>query len=204
MFAIVEDGKITQTGRSVQKMFPNTSFAGSPNADFLRENNVMDVVNAEKKNEQYYFVTQGDITLVDGVPTQAYTNTAKLLADEDAKDSEGNQLYVQVWDADVDNGEGRPKGGMVNSSEKQINVGLKTTMSEQVKQTANSLLANTDWMVIRKAERDVAIPSATATYRAAVLTECTRLETAIGNAADVDALAAVMAAQNWPLAQGAF
>jgi hypothetical protein len=179
-------------------MFPNTSFAGSPNADFLRENNVMDVVNAEKKNEQYYFVTQGDITLVDGVPTQAYTNTAKLLADEDAKDSEGNQLYVQVWDADVDNGEGRPKGGMVNSSEKQINVGLKTTMSEQVKQTANSLLANTDWMVIRKAERDVAIPSATATYRAAVLTECTRLETAIGNAADVDALAAVMAAQNWP------
>ena len=53
-------------------------------------------------------------------------------------------------------------------------------------------------MVIRKAERDVAIPSAIATYRAAVLTECTRLETAIGNAADVDALAAVMAAQNWP------
>ena len=204
MIAIVEDGKITKTGRSVQKMFPNTSFAGSPNADFLRENNVMDVVNAEKKNEQYYFVTQGDITLVDGVPTQAFTNTAKRLDDEDAKDSNGNQLYVQVWDADVDNGEDRPKGGMVNTSEKLVNRGLKTTMTEQVKRTANSLLANTDWMVIRKAERDVAIPSATATYRAAVLTECARLETAIGNAADVDALAAVMAAQNWPLAQGAF
>ena len=198
MFAIVEDGKITKTGRSVQKMFPNTSFAGSPNADFLRENNVMDVVNAEKKNEQYYFVTQGDITLVDGVPTQAFTNTAKRLDDEDAKDSNGNQLYVQVWDADVDNGEDRPKGGMVNTSEKLVNRGLKTTMTEQVKRTANSLLVNTDWMVIRKAERDVDIPSATATYRAAVLTECARLETAIGNAADVDALAAVMNAQDWP------
>ena len=69
---------------------------------------------------------------------------------------------------------------------------------EQVKNVANSLLANTDWMVIRKAERDVAIPSATATYRAAVLTECARLETAITNAADVDAVAAVMNAQNWP------
>jgi hypothetical protein len=204
MFAIVKDGAITQTGRSVQKMFPNTSFAGSPNADFLRENNVMDVVNAEKKNEQYYFVTQGDITLVDGVPTQAYTNTPRRLVDEDAKDADGNQIYVQVWDADVDNGEGRPKGGMVDTSEKLVNRGLKTTMTEQVKTTANSLLAKTDWMVIRKAERDVAIPSATATYRAAVLTECTRLETAIGNAADVDALAAVMTAQNWPLAQGAF
>ena len=76
MFAIVKDGAITQTAPTVQQMFPNTSFAGGPNADFLRENNVMDVVNAERKNDQYYFVTQGDITLVDGVPTQAYTNTA--------------------------------------------------------------------------------------------------------------------------------
>lgn len=194
MFAIVEDGKIIRTGSSVQKMFPNTSFAGSPNADFLRDNNVMDVVNGERKNEQYYFVTAGDITLVDGVPTQAYTNTAKLLADEDAKDVDGNQIYVQVWDADANDGD----GGYVNSSEKVVNQGLKTTMTEQVKTTANSALANTDWMVIRKAERDVAIPSATATYRAAVLTECTRLETAITNAADVDALAAVIAAQNWP------
>ena len=198
MFAIVEDGKITKTGSSVQKMFPNTSFAGSPNADFLRDNNVMDVVNGERKDGRYYFVTQGDITLVDGVPTQAFTNTAKRLDDEDAKDRDGNQLYVQVWDADVDNGEGRPKGGMVDTSEKQINVGLKTTMTEQVKRTANSLLANTDWMVIRKAERDVAIPSATATYRAAVLTECTRLESAIAGASDVDALQTVMEGQNWP------
>ena len=198
MFAIVKDGKITKTGSSVQKMFPNTSFAGSPNADFLRDNNVMDVVNGERKNPAYYWVAAGDITLVDGVPTQAYTNTAKRLVDEDAKDADGNQRYVQVWDADVDNGEGRPKGGMVDSSEKMVNQGLKTSMAAQVKQTANSLLANTDWMVIRKAERDVAIPSATATYRAAVLTECTRLETAITNAADVDAVAAVMNAQNWP------
>ena len=96
--------------------------------------------------------------------------------------------------ADANDGD----GGYVNTSEKVVNQGLKTSMAEQVKRTANSLLANTDWMVIRKAERDVAIPSATATYRAAVLTECARLETAITNAADVDAVAAVMNAQNWP------
>jgi hypothetical protein len=194
MFAIVKDGAITQTASSVRQMFPNTSFAGSPNADFLRENNVMDVVNAEKKNDQYYFVTPGDITLVDGVPTQAYTNTAKRLVDEDAKDKDGNQLYVQVYDADANDGE----GGMVDTSEKQISQGLKTVMTDQVKYQANSSLAKTDWMVIRKAERDVAIPSATATYRAAVLTECTRLESAIAGAGDVDALQTVMEGQNWP------
>ena len=71
-------------------------------------------------------------------------------------------------------------------------------MTDQVKVTANRMLSNTDWMVIRKTERDVAIPSATVTYRAAVITECARLESAIAGAGDVDALATVMNAQNWP------
>ena len=197
MFAQVIDGSITQTASSVQKMFSYTVPEGagfSSMSDFMRDKGVLDVVNGEKKNEEYYYVTPGDITLVDGVPTQAYTNTAKRLVDEDVTDADGNQLYEQVWDDDANDGD----GGMVNTSEKRVNQGLKTVMTAQVKYQANSSLAKTDWMVIRKAERDVAIPSATATYRAAVLTECTRLETAIGNAADVDALAVVMAAQNWP------
>ena len=190
MYAIVKDGAITATG-NIKQLFPNTSFAGGvANTDFKTAEGVMDIVQGERKDEKYYYVTQGDIALVDGVPTQQYTNTAKRLEDEDAKDADGNQLYVQVWDAD--------KEEMVDSSEKQINQGLKTPMTAQVKDTANKLLASTDWMVIRKAERDVAIPSATATYRAAVITECARLETAIANAADVDALATVMAGQDWP------
>ena len=197
MFAQVIDGSIAQTASSVKKMFSYTVPEGagfSSMSDFMRDKGVLDVVNGEKKNEEYYYVTPGDITLVDGVPTQAYTNTAKRLVDEDVTDADGNQLYEQVWDDDANDGD----GGMVNTSEKRVNQGLKTVMTAQVKYQANSSLAKTDWMVIRKAERDVAIPSATATYRAAVLTECTRLETAIGNAADVDALAVVMAAQNWP------
>ena len=197
MFAIVEDGAIVRTASTVQKLFNYSVPDGagfSSMSEFISQMNVKDVINGERKDPAYYWVTAGDITLVDGVPTQAYTNTAKRLVDEDAKDTDGNQIYVQVWDADANDGD----GGMVDTSEKQINVGLKTTMTEQVKRTANSLLSNTDWMVIRKAERDVAIPSATATYRAAVLTECARLETAITNAADVDALAAVMNAQDWP------
>ena len=197
MFAQVIDGSIVQTASSVKKMFSYTVPEGagfSSMSDFMRDKGVLDVVNGEKKNEEYYYVTPGDITLVDGVPTQAYTNTAKRLVDEDVTDADGNQLYEQVWDDDANDGD----GGMVNTNEKRVNQGLKTVMTAQVKYQANSSLAKTDWMVIRKAERDVAIPSATATYRAAVLTECTRLETAIGNAADVDALAVVMAAQNWP------
>ena len=190
MYAIVKDGSITATG-TIKQLFPNTSFAGgTANADFKTAEGVMDIVQGERKDQKYYFVTQGNVELVDGVPTQQYTNTAKRLVDEDAKDEDGNQIYVQVYDEDTKK--------MVDSSEKLVNQGLKTPMTAEVKDTANKLLASTDWMVIRKYERDVAIPSATATYRAAVITECARLETAIANAADVDALATVMAGQNWP------
>ena len=190
MYAIVKDGSITATG-NIKQLFPNTSFAGgTANADFKTAEGVKDIVQGERKDGKYYYVTQGDIELVDGVPTQKYTNTAKRLNDEDAKDEDGNQIYVQVYDADTKK--------MVDSSTKLINRGLKTIITLEVKDTANKLLAKTDWMVIRKAERDVAIPSETATYRAAVITECARLETAISNASDVDALATVMAGQNWP------
>ena len=166
MYAIVKDGSITATG-NIKQLFPNTSFAGgTANADFKTAEGVMNVVQGEQKDQKYYYVTQGDIELVDGVPTQKYTNTAKALADETVK------------------------GTVVQ--------GLKNVVTEEVKTTANRMLSNTDWMVIRKAERDVAIPSATVTYRAAVITECTRLESAIAGAGDVDALATVMSAQNWP------
>ena len=198
MYAIVKDAAITATG-TLKQLFPNTSFAGGvANSEFKTAENVEDVINAEQKDRTYYYVTQGDIVLLDGVPTQQYTNTAKRLEDEDAKDSDGNQLYVQVWDADFDNGAGKDKGKMVDTSEKMVNQGLKTVMTEQVKTTANKLLDKTDWMVIRKYERNVAIPSATETYRAAVITECGRLESAIAGVSDVDALKVVMDGQNWP------
>jgi len=74
---------------------------------------------------------------------------------------------------------------------------LKKSWTAQVKDTANKLLSQTDWMVIRKVERSVDIPEATATYRASVITECTRLVTAIDASADVPALIEVVTTQNW-------
>jgi hypothetical protein len=75
---------------------------------------------------------------------------------------------------------------------------LKTAWTAQVKETSNKLLNATDWMVIRKVERNVDIPADTVTYRAAVITECTRLVTAITGSEDVPALIDVVTTQNWP------
>ncbi len=80
-----------------------------------------------------------------------------------------------------------------------IQHGLKHQWTATVKDTANKLLSQSDWMVIRKAERNIDIPAATATYRAAVIAECTRLVTAIQGCADVPALIDVVTAQGWPV-----
>jgi len=116
----------------------------------------------------------------------------KLLNDREESDKDGNPMYVKVLGV-VD---GKP--AMVDSSERLVTKGLKSQWTAQVKDTANKLVAQTDWMVIRKVERDVAIPAATATYRAGVITECSRLVTAIAGASDVEAFIAVVTAQGWP------
>lgn len=51
-----------------------------------------------------------------------------------------------------------------------ITLGLKSQWIKQVKTEAGSLLAPTDWYVVRKSETDAAIPDDVLTYRAAVRT----------------------------------
>ena len=75
--------------------------------------------------------------------------------------------------------------------------GLKTLCISQIKDTAGQLLAETDWMIVRKMERSIDVPDVTATYRASVVAECARLETAITSATDVAALIVVVGSQDW-------
>ena len=115
----------------------------------------------------------------------------KLLNDREESDAQGNPLYVQVLGT-VD---GKP--AMVNSTERLVTRGMKHQWTVQFKQAANSMLAQTDWMVIRKAERDIAIPADVVAKRAAVVAECARLEAAITAASDVPALIAVIGSASW-------
>ena len=113
----------------------------------------------------------------------------KLLNDREEVDQDGNPMYVKVYDAATQS--------MVDSTERLITKGLKSQWIAQVKDTAGKMLAQTDWMVIRKAERNVDIPADVVTKRAAIVAECDRLEAAIAACADVEALIAVVGNQNW-------
>jgi hypothetical protein len=75
--------------------------------------------------------------------------------------------------------------------------GLKSNFKAQVKDTANKLLANTDWYVIRKAERSVDIPTDIADQRSAIVTEANRLDTAIDGVDTVEGLIAILNNQTW-------
>lgn len=78
-------------------------------------------------------------------------------------------------------------------------VGLITTCTNQILDTAYKLMLPTDWMVIRKAERGVEIPAETTTYREGVIAESTRLTTEIGKVKTVEKLIEAMNSQNWPV-----
>jgi len=107
--------------------------------------------------------------------------------------SVGDPKYVQVWDANANNG----KGGMVDGTERLVSRGLKHTMIAQVKDTAGKMLASTDWYITRKVERNVDIPADITAKRAAIVAESERLETAIQSCSTVMLLKEIMESQNW-------
>ena len=119
-------------------------------------------------------------------------NNPKALDDRDEVDEDGSPIYVKVL-GEVD---GEP--AMVDSDERLVTKGLKSNWVAQVKDTAGKLLAQTDWMVIRKAEREVAIPNDVVTKRAAIVAEADRLEGAINSCTTVEALIGITSNQNWP------
>jgi hypothetical protein len=113
-------------------------------------------------------------------------NNPKALEDKEEVDENGNPMYVKVLDkTDPQN------PVMVDSTERLVTKGLKSNFISQVKTAAGSILAQTDWMVIRKAERNVDIPSSVATYRASVVAKATELETAISAVTTVEQLASL-------------
>ena len=96
----------------------------------------------------------------------------------------------------IDNG----LGGISNITDKPLDdvtkdgrtvKGIRSGYINQVKEQQGSLLAQTDWAVVRKADTDTAIPAKIATWRAALRTKATEMEKAITDAKDMDAFKAL-------------
>lgn len=100
------------------------------------------------------------------------TDVAKSLEDTNVTDDDGNPLLengVQV-----------------------VNQGLKSIAIAETKAKAATLLARSDWKIVKAAEvEDYSVDQATLDYRAAVRAASNTIETAINAAADLDAFKAL-------------
>lgn len=132
---------------------------------------ITEVAEATRADDRFYW--DGDVT------------NPKALEDKEESDENGNPLYVKALGT-VD---GQP--AMVDSTKRLVTKGLKSNFISQVKQTAGSILAQTDWMVTRKVERNVDIPADVVAYRASVVAKADELESAITAVTTVAQLAAL-------------
>jgi hypothetical protein len=77
--------------------------------------------------------------------------------------------------------------------------GLKTNWSAQFKQTAWSMLAPSDWMIVRKAEDGTAVPADWTSYREAVRTTCQLAITDMESTTDINAFISSVTSVQWPI-----
>ena len=168
MYALVtQNNEITQIGE-LQTLFPNEY---QPTALYAQQHGAKEIIDGNREDERFYWVTFGSYSVGDTYVTRNYVNTAKALKD--------------VTET--------PEG----ATEPVITKGLKSQYLAQYKQTANLMLAQTDWTVIRKAERNVDIPADVAAKRAAILAECDRLTAAVTAATDMPSFITAVQSANW-------
>ena len=180
MFALVEDGKITQMPKGNKgitigdNQYPASIYTLWTEA----ERNAIGIYTVQidstnKKDEEWYNNTNITYAFDSGKVTGTYgTATAKAIADADAVDTDGNKVKDE-------------NGNQV------INEGLKTIKKRMIDNQCAGLLAPSDWMVVKATETGGTMDSGWKTWRASVRTKCNSMQTQIDNASDVDALAAL-------------
>ena len=124
--------------------------------------------DSNKKDKKYYINTSQTFTYdADaGTVTATYGDaTARPHADANATDADGADLDPVV-----------------------VIPGLKTKFIKNIKLQASGLLLETDWYVIRKTEKNTAIPDNVTTWRNGIRTKQAAMETLITNASNTAAI----------------
>ena len=183
MFALVEDGKITQMPKGNKgitigdNQYPASIYTLWTEA----ERNAIGIYTVEidttnRKDEEWYINTNITYAFSGGKVKGTYgTATAKNMDDT---------LWTQQ---DSDDG--------LMPSDKEVGDvatrGLKYIKKEMINNQCANILADSDWMVVKATETGGTMDSGWKTWRASVRTKCNSMQTQIDNASDVDALAAL-------------
>ena len=183
MFALVEDGKITQMPKGNKgitlgdNQYPASNYTLWTEAERNAIGNyTVEIDSTNKKDEEWYVNTDITYAFGSGKVTGTYgTATAKKIADT---------LWTEQDKTD----------GKIPSDEDVVDVateGLKTIKKKLIDNQCAGLLAPSDWRVVKATETGGTMDSGWKTWRASVRTKCNSMQTQIDNASDVDALAAL-------------
>ncbi len=169
MYALVKNNAVVKLFTGTTQFEDKDGIGYTPSylqqwtASEKKDRGIYEVVYGEIKDGRFYNITENEPTFSDDEVKVTYTSVEKELED-----------------------------GSVNPVTGKASPGLKTQFTEQFKAAANSMLASTDWVVVRKIERNVDIPEDIAAQRAAVVAEANRLETAIAAVTSVEQLISVV------------
>ena len=183
MFALVEDGNITQMPKGNKgitlngNQYPASIYTLWTEA----ERNAIgiytvEIDNTNKKDEEWYINTNITYAFSGGKVKGTYgTAKAKKIADT-------------LWTSQDKTDGLIPEGEDVGDVSVE---GLKTIKKRMIDNQCAGLLAPSDWMVVKATETGGTMDSGWKTWRASVRTKCNSMQTQIDNASDVDALAAL-------------
>ena len=181
MHALVESGSITKIFTNPKGfVLNNTQYPADIFYKWTKDEKeaigIYEVItdSTNKKDEEYFINTNEEYNYADNQVTRSWgTATPKRLEDEDAKDQDGNNILDE-------------DGNQV------INYGLKTIKKRIIKQQASSLLAPTDWYVVKATEvTEYNVPENITTYRADVRAKSNEMESQIDACTNVDELKAL-------------
>jgi hypothetical protein len=178
MFALVDksDNSITKMyngnkGITIgDNQYPKAIFTLWTEAERNAINIYTVTIDESKRKDEKWYINTNITYAFDG------TNATGSYGDSTAK-AHADTLYTAQDETDGLGTEGELK-----------DEGLKTILVREIKEQAAHELYKTDWYVVRKTEKNTAIPSATTTHRDAVRSKQASMCTAVTNASDTPAL----------------
>ena len=168
MWAIVKASQVVQLVSSPKSVVINDTAHPKEifihwTKDELKEIGIYEFISSTQPDSRFETGGAVSYTVDDdaGTVTESITKKNRKLTDTNEVDENGDPLLDENGD-------------------QVVTKGLKSIYKEQIKSQASSLLASTDWMVVRYAEDNTkAIPSDVSTYRASVRTKADEICTAI-------------------------
>ena len=145
------------------------------------------VVTGSRADDRFYWVTENLVGT-----SLSYTNTPKLLDDREEVDENGQPMYVKVLD---NSDPANPV--MVDSAERLVTKGLKSTHKAMIDQQVYAALQPSDWMAARAFETGTEMNAAWKTWRASVRSTATAVKADIDACTTVEQLMDIV--KNWQI-----